>query len=196
MPATKKKAKAKKTNGKRVVHVKPKHRNVARKYLRDGEPLIKAMTSEGYAHGQSNKGIKRALKDNKALTSAFAMELEAMTKDAAECRRTREELQDLIEMVLARNAIHGEGARRGSTQAATALGNLKKVGSFEQDIRIGVLIHNVPDDWKEKYLITTPSDSGELSSSPDRKRIASGSSDSKHDSDVVDIEGTVSGDPA
>jgi hypothetical protein len=66
----------------------------------------------------------------------------------------KEEKVQLVDGVLIRNSLHGEGEAKGSTFAAKTLGQTKAVNMFEPDLQVGVFSMEVPPEWKDRYLGT------------------------------------------
>jgi hypothetical protein len=65
----------------------------------------------------------------------------------------KEELEQLVEAVLVRNSIDGEGDRKGSSYAAKLLGSLSRVNLFEPDMSVNPLFLSVPPEWKDRYSL-------------------------------------------
>ncbi len=63
------------------------------------------------------------------------------------------EMEQLVEAVLMRNALNGEGDKKGSSYAAKLLGSLSRVNLFEPDTTFSVLSLQVPAEWKDRYSL-------------------------------------------
>jgi hypothetical protein len=63
------------------------------------------------------------------------------------------ELEQLVEAVLVRNSMNGEGERKGSSYAAKLIGSLRRVNVFEPDTAVGVLAMEIPAEWRDRYSL-------------------------------------------
>lgn len=153
-------AKKRKPQKERDVRPTEGHRKIAKKYIREGKPMAQAMRESGYSRVQGRKGLQRNLDEKKGLRIAFAQELDQVAKEAAECKRSPDELGNIVELVLIRNALHGERKKSGSNFAAKTLGQLSRVKSFDQPLHIGILNLQVPEQWKERYSLPAPEKEG------------------------------------
>ena len=139
----------------RKVKVKGKHRRVAHA-LRRGATDREALLEAGYSEACASKGISRMQREVPALAQAINDE---SMKQARELiaqqghKLNKEELEQLVEAVLVRNSINGEGDKKGSSYAAKLLGSLSRVNLFEPDISVGVLAMEVPAEWRDRYSL-------------------------------------------
>lgn len=147
----------------RIVNPQKKHRDVARKYLREDKPFAEAMREAGYPKSQANKGIRYQFKVSGLMREAFRREMDEICKIGDEADLSNERLAMVAKITFVRNALHGEGKRKGSTYAAVSIGKMKGVDLFEQDIQVGVLAMSVPPEWKDRYALTE-----EATSSPEQ----------------------------
>lgn len=135
----------------RIVNPQKKHMDVAKKYLREGKSMAQSMREAGYPNAQANMGIRRQFEQSGLMREAFRRELDELCKMADRADLTDERMGLIARITLVRNAIHGEGERKGSTYAAVSIGKMKGVDLFERDIQIGVLAVDIPADWKDRY---------------------------------------------
>lgn len=132
-----------------------KHRQVA-SALRRGATDREALLEAGYSEASARKGITDMQKRTPALAQAIH---EESMKQARELisqqghKLNKEELEQLVEAVLVRNSMNGEGENKGSSYAAKLLGSLSRVNLFEPDISVGVLAMEVPAEWKDRYSL-------------------------------------------
>ncbi len=139
----------------RKVKVKSKHRTVAHA-LRRGATDREALLEAGYSEACADKGISRMQREVPALAQAINDE---SMKQARELiaqqghKLNKEELEQLVEAVLVRNSIDGEGDRKGSSYAAKLLGSLSRVNLFEPDMSVNPLFLSVPPEWKDRYSL-------------------------------------------
>ena len=139
----------------RKVKVKGKHRRVAHA-LRRGATDREALLEAGYSEASANKGITSMQREVPALAQAIH---EESMKQARELiaqqghKLNKEELEQLVEAVLVRNSIDGEGDRKGSSYAAKLLGSLSRVNLFEPDMSVNPLFLSVPPEWKDRYSL-------------------------------------------
>ena len=133
-----------------------KHRKVARA-LRRGATDREALLEAGYSESSAQKGITDMKKRTPALAQAIQEESvqEAREFNARQGQPLgKEEKVQLVDGVLIRNALHGEGEAKGSTFAAKTLGQTRAVNMFEPDLQVGVFSMEVPVEWKDRYLGT------------------------------------------
>ncbi len=139
----------------RKVKVKGKHRTVAHA-LRRGATDREALLEAGYSKACADKGITGMQKQVPALAQAIH---EESMKQARELIAQQDhslskiELEQLVEAVLIRNSLNGEGDNKGSSYAAKLLGSLSRVNLFEPDISVGVLAMEVPAEWRDRYSL-------------------------------------------
>ena len=135
--------------------VTDKHRKVARA-LRRGVTDREALLEAGYSEATSRKGIIDVQKRVPALAQAINDESMKQAREliAQQGRPlSKAELEQLVETVLVRNSIDGEGDRKGSSYAAKLLGSLSRVNLFEPDTTFSVLSLQVPAEWKDRYSL-------------------------------------------
>ena len=133
-----------------------KHRKVARA-LRRGATDREALLEAGYSESSAQKGITDMKKRTPALAQAIYEESvqEAREFNARQGQPLgKEEKVQLVDGVLIRNSLHGEGEAKGSTFAAKTLGQTRGVNMFEPDLQVGVFSMEVPPEWKDRYLGT------------------------------------------
>ena len=139
----------------RKTKVTSKHRQVARdlsKGVSDRQALLRA----GYSESAAHKGIETLKQEIPALAQAIYEQgiQEAREFNAQQGQRLgKEEKVQLVDGVLIRNALHGEGQAKGSTFAAKTLGQTRAVSMFEPDLQVGVLAMEIPPEWKERYSL-------------------------------------------
>ncbi len=139
----------------RKVKVTSKHRQVARDLSRgvsDRQALLRA----GYSESAAHKGIETLKQEIPALAQAIYEQgiQEAREFNAQQGQRLgKEEKIQLVDGVLIRNALHGEGKAKGRTFAAKTLGQTRAVSMFEPDLQVGVLAMEVPPEWKDRYSL-------------------------------------------
>ena len=132
-----------------------KHRKVARA-LRRGATDREALLEAGYSEACATKGITNMQRQIPALAQAIHEEsmLQARELIGQQGRKLNMvEMEQLVEAVLVRNSIDGEGDRKGSSYAAKLLGSLSRVNLFEPDISVGVLAMEVPAEWRDRYSL-------------------------------------------
>jgi len=140
----------------RKVKVGEKHRQVA-SALRRGATDREALLEAGYSEACADKGITNMQRQVPALAQAIH---EESMQQARELIATQDhslskiELEQLVEAVLVRNSIDGEGDRKGSSYAAKLLGSLSRVNLFEPDVSVNPLFLSVPPEWKDRYSLT------------------------------------------
>jgi hypothetical protein len=111
------------------------------------------MREAGYPKAQANHGIRYQFENSGLMREAFRRELDELCKMADRADLTDERMGLIARITLVRNAIHGEGERKGSTYAAVSIGKMKGVDLFERDIQVGVLAMTVPPEWKDRYAL-------------------------------------------
>ncbi len=112
--------------------VSEKHRDVARA-LRRGATDREALLEAGYSEASARKGITDMQKRTPALAQAINDESMKQAREliSQQGRKlNKEELEQLVEAVLVRNSIDGEGDKKGSSYAAKLLGSLSRVNLF------------------------------------------------------------------
>lgn len=137
----------------RIVNPKKKHMDVARKYLREGKSMAQSMREAGYPATQANQGIRKQFEVSGLMREAFRREMDELCKIADRADLSDERMGLIARITMVRNAIHGEGERKGSTYAAVSIGKMKGVDLFERDIQVGVLAMQVPPEWKDRYAL-------------------------------------------
>jgi len=140
----------------RKAKITERHRKVA-KALVCGVPATQAFVEAGYSEATARKGTVNLRERIPALAQAPHEEtMNAARKFIAEKNPSlsKVEIEKIVEGVLVRNALKGEGKAKGSSYAAKLLGSLSRVNLFEADIQVGVLAMEVPAEWKERYLGT------------------------------------------
>jgi len=139
----------------RKVKVKSKHRQVA-SALRRGATDREALLEAGYGEASAKKGITNMQREVPALAEAIH---EESMKQARELisqqgrKLNKDELEQLVEAVLIRNSLSGEGDKKGSSYAAKLLGSLSRVNLFEPDMSVNPLFLSVPPEWKDRYSL-------------------------------------------
>ena len=135
--------------------VTDKHRKVA-SALRRGATDREALLEAGYSEASANKGITSMQREVPALAEAIH---EESMKQARELIAKQDhslskiELEQLVEAVLIRNSIDGEGDRKGSSYAAKLLGSLSRVNLFEPDVSVNPIFMTVPAEWRDRYSL-------------------------------------------
>ncbi len=135
--------------------VTDKHRKVARA-LRRGTTDREALLEGGYSESCASKGITRMQKQVPALAEAINEEIAQQARELIakqDHRLSKVELEQLVEAVLIRNSISGEGEQKGSSYAAKLLGSLSRVNLFEPDMSVNPLFLSVPPEWKDRYSL-------------------------------------------
>ena len=135
--------------------VTSKHQQVARD-LSKGVSGRQALLRAGYSESAAHKGIETLKQEIPALAQAIYEQgiQEAREFNARQGQRLgKEEKVQLVDGVLIRNALHGEGEAKGSTFAAKTLGQTRAVSMFEPDLQVGVLAMEVPPEWKDRYSL-------------------------------------------
>ena len=67
---------------------------------------------------------------------------------------SKTEMEQLVEAVLVRNSVNGEGKQKGSSYAVKLLGSLRRVNVFEPDTAVGVLAMEIPAEWRDRYSLS------------------------------------------
>ncbi len=140
----------------RKTKVTDRHRRVARS-LRRGATDREALLGAGYSEACANKGMTSMQREVPALAEAINDESMKQAREliSQQGRKlNKEELEQLVEAVLVRNSMNGEGDRKGSSYAAKLLGSLSRVKLFEPDISVGVLAMEVPAEWRDRYSLS------------------------------------------
>ena len=139
----------------RKAKITERHRTVA-KALVCGVPATQAFVEAGYSEATARKGTANLKERIPALAQALHEEtMNAARKFIAEKNPSlsKVEIEKIVEGVLVRNALKGEGKAKGSSYAAKLLGSLSRVNLFEPDISVGVLAMQVPEEWKDRYSL-------------------------------------------
>ena len=132
-----------------------KHRKVARA-LRRGATDREALLEAGYSEACATKGITNMQRQIPALAQAIHDESMKQARELIakqDHSLSKVEMEQLVEAVLMRNALKGEGQQKGSSYAAKLLGSLSRVNLFEPDISVGVLAMEVPAEWRDRYSL-------------------------------------------
>ncbi len=140
----------------RKAKITERHRKVA-KALVCGVPATQAFVEAGYSPATARKGTANL----KERIPALAQALHEETMNAAReflSQQTpnlnKAELEQLVEAVLVRNSINGEGKQKGSSYAAKLIGSLRRVNVFEPDTAVGVLAMEIPAEWRDRYSLS------------------------------------------
>ena len=139
----------------RKTKVTDRHRRVARS-LRRGATDREALLEAGYSEACANKGMTSMQREVPALAQAINDESMKQARELIgqqDRKLNKEELEQLVEAVLVRNSLNGEGDRKGSSYAAKLLGSLSRVNLFEPDNTFSVLSLQVPAEWKDRYSL-------------------------------------------
>ena len=139
----------------RKARVMSKHRRVAGA-LRRGATDREALLEAGYSQACASKGIARMQKQVPALARAIDEQIAQQARELIakqDHSLSKPELEQLVEAVLTRNALNGEGDKKGSSYAAKLLGSLSRVNLFEPDTTFSVLSLQVPEEWKDRYSL-------------------------------------------
>ena len=135
--------------------VTDKHRRVVRA-LRRGATDREALLEAGYSQACANKGLRSMQKQVPALAQAIHEESMKQARELIaqqDHSLSKAELEQLVETVLIRNAVNGEGDRKGSSYAAKLLGSLSRVNLFEPDVSVNPLFMSVPAEWRNRYYL-------------------------------------------
>ena len=136
--------------------VTERHRKVARG-LRRGLSGRQALLEAGYTDTSANKGITSMQKQVPALAQAIHEETMQQAREliAQQGRSlSKTEMEQLVEAVLVRNSVNGEGKQKGSSYAVKLLGSLRRVNVFEPDTAVGVLAMEIPAEWRDRYSLS------------------------------------------
>ena len=136
--------------------VTEKHRKVARA-LRRGVTDREALLEAGYSEATLRKGIIDMQKRTPALAQAIQEETMQQARELIAQQGhslSKVELEQVVEIALVRNTLHGEGDRKGSSYAAKLLGSLRRVNVFEPDTAVGVLAMEIPAEWRDRYSLS------------------------------------------
>ena len=139
----------------RKAKVSEKHREVARA-LRRGVTDREALLEAGYSEASARKGITDMQKRTPALAQAIHDESMQQARELIATQDhslSKVEMEQLVEAVLIRNSLNGEGDKKGSSYAAKLLGSLSRVNLFEPDISVGVLAMEIPAEWRDRYSL-------------------------------------------
>ncbi len=135
--------------------VTDKHRQVARA-LRRGATDREALLEAGYSEACANKGLRNMQKQVPALAEAINEEIAQQAREliaTQDHRLSKPELEQLVEAVLIRNSVNGEGDRKGSSYAAKLLGSLSRVNLFEPETSVNPIFMTVPAEWRDRYYL-------------------------------------------
>ncbi len=133
-----------------------KHRRVA-SALRRGATDREALLEAGYSEACANKGITGMQKQVPALAQAIHEESMKQARELIakqDHRLSNIELEQLVEAVLVRNSIDGEGDRKGSSYAAKLIGSLNRVNIFEPETSVNPIFMTVPAEWRDRYSLS------------------------------------------
>ncbi len=136
--------------------VSEKHRDVARA-LRRGATDREALLEAGYSEATSRKGIIDVQKRVPALAEAINDESLKQARELSgqqSHKLNQVELEQLVEAVLSRNSLNGEGDKKGSSYAAKLLGSLSRVNLFEPDVSVNPIFMTVPAEWRDRYSLS------------------------------------------
>ncbi len=139
----------------RKVKITGKHRQVAG-LLRRGATDREALLEAGYSEACANKGLRSMQKQIPALAEAINEEIAQQARELIgqqSHRLSKVELEQLVEAVLVRNSIDGEGDRKGSSYAAKLLGSLSRVNLFEPETSVNPIFMTVPAEWRDRYYL-------------------------------------------
>ena len=139
----------------RKAKVTDKHRTVARA-LRRGVTDREALLEAGYSEACANKGLRSMQKQVPALAEAINEEIAQQAREliaTQDHRLSKVELEQLVEAVLIRNSVDGEGDRKGSSYAAKLLGSLSRVNLFEPETSVNPIFMNIPAEWHDRYYL-------------------------------------------
>ena len=139
----------------RKPEVTDRHRTVARA-LRRGVTDREALLEAGYSEATSRKGIIDVQKRVPALAQAIHEESMQQARELIakqDHSLSKAELEQLVEAVLIRNSLDGEGDRKGSSYAAKLLGSLSRVNLFEPDVSVNPIFMNIPAEWRDRYSL-------------------------------------------
>ena len=139
----------------RKTKVTDRHRRVAHA-LRRGATDREALLEGGYSGACANKGITSMQREVPALAQAIHDESMQQARELIgqqSHRLNKEELEQLVEAVLIRNSLDGEGDKKGSSYAAKLLGSLSRVNLFEPDMSVNPIFMTVPAEWRDRYSL-------------------------------------------
>jgi hypothetical protein len=142
----------------RKAKVVERHREVARA-LRRGATDREALLEAGYSEATSRKGIIDVQKRVPALAQAIHEESMQQARELIakqDHSLSKVEMEQLVEAVLIRNSLNGEGDNKGSSYAAKLLGSLSRVNLFEPDVSVNpiLMLDQIPPDWRDRYTLT------------------------------------------
>ena len=140
----------------RKVKVMDKHRKVARA-LRRGATDREALLEAGYSEACANKGLRSMQKQVPALAEAINEEIAQQAREliaTQDHRLSKVELEQLVEAVLIRNSLDGEGDKKGSSYAAKLIGSLSRVNLFEPETSVNPIFMTVPAEWRDRYYLS------------------------------------------
>ncbi|MCH6553787.1 MAG: hypothetical protein IH793_06465 [Acidobacteria bacterium] len=139
----------------RKAKVVERHREVARA-LRRGATDREALLEAGYSEATSRKGIIDVQKRVPALAQAIHDESMQQARELIakqDHSLSKAEMEQLVEAVLIRNSLDGEGDKKGSSYAAKLLGSLSRVNLFEPDMSVNPIFMTVPAEWRDRYSL-------------------------------------------
>ena len=140
----------------RKVKVMDKHRKVARA-LRRGATDREGLLEAGYREACANKGLRSMQKQVPALAEAINEEIAQQAREliaTQDHRLSKVELEQLVEAVLIRNSLDGEGDKKGSSYAAKLIGSLSRVNLFEPETSVNPIFMTVPAEWRDRYYLS------------------------------------------
>ncbi len=135
--------------------VTDKHRQVARA-LRRGATDREALLEAGYSEACADKGITNMQRQVPALAQAIHEESMQQARELIATQDhslSKAELEQLVEAVLIRNSLDGEGDKKGSSYAAKLLGSLSRVNLFEPETSVNPIFMNIPAEWRDRYSL-------------------------------------------
>ena len=135
--------------------VTDKHRKVAGA-LRRGATDREALLEAGYSEASANKGITSMQREVPALAEAIHEESMQQARELIATQDhslSKAELEQLVEAVLIRNSLDGEGDKKGSSYAAKLLGSLSRVNLFEPETSVNPIFMTVPAEWRDRYSL-------------------------------------------
>ena len=139
----------------RKAKITERHRKVA-KALVCGVPATQAFVEAGYSPATARKGTANLRERIPALAQALHEEtMNAAREFIAEKNPSlsKVEIEKIVEGVLVRNALKGEGKAKGSSYAAKLLGSLSRVNLFEPDVSVNPIFMTVPAEWQNRYYL-------------------------------------------
>lgn len=128
--------------GRRPAEVQPRHREIAKRVLRKGQSLLRALTDCGFSETQARKGLV-IIRQNNALRTAFADEAEAMRQEKKDRPITPDwgTIEGDIIHRLHENVLDGKDK---AVMSAKVLGSHKKLNLWQPEFQQGIVILNAP----------------------------------------------------